>query len=97
MLTAKEIGSRVRDARKAAGLTQQALAESLKVDQTSISKWELGAVDMTVQQLQQLAETLRCSVGDLTAPASSDSGTHPAVDPDADRSASEPPSAAGNA
>lgn len=36
------IGDRIRDARKAAGLTQRQLAEKIGVSNTSISNWEKG-------------------------------------------------------
>ena len=36
------IGERLREARKAAGLTQRQLADKIKVSNTSISNWEKG-------------------------------------------------------
>jgi Predicted transcriptional regulators len=53
------IGERIRDARKAAGLTQQELAEKVGIRNTSVSKWESGAVkQIPTERLMVLAEAL---------------------------------------
>jgi transcriptional regulator with XRE-family HTH domain len=86
MVTAKELGARLRAARKAAGYTQESAAKALDINQTTVSRSEVGNGEITVAQLQRLAELYGRTVADLTAEASAhDSGTHAAVeatDPD---------------
>lgn len=53
-----DLGMAIRSARKNAGLSQQAVADSLSVPQSSISTWESGAVVPTVPLLLSLAETV---------------------------------------
>jgi transcriptional regulator with XRE-family HTH domain len=53
------IGGRIRDARKAAGLTQRELAQKLGVRNTTVSKWESGAVrQIPTERLMALAGAL---------------------------------------
>ena len=47
-------GDRIRDARKAAGLTQRQLADSLGVSNTSISNWEKGLSRPDADMIQKL-------------------------------------------
>lgn len=41
-MTPAELGATIRDARKAKGLTQKALAKEMHVSTTTVSKWESG-------------------------------------------------------
>lgn len=50
------IVNRVRELRKAAGMTQQALAEQLGVTVPTVSKWELG------QRTPELEKVFRLSL-----------------------------------
>lgn len=52
----KEIGTRIRQARAHAGLSQRALAQLLDIDQGSVSRWERGARVPTVPMLFAIAE-----------------------------------------
>lgn len=51
--------------RKKNGITQQRLAEILKVDQTAISQWERGAANPAVDRLPELAKAFNCTIDDL--------------------------------
>ncbi len=51
-------GDRIRDARKAAGLTQRQLADSLGVSNTSISNWEKGLSRPDADMIQKLCTYL---------------------------------------
>lgn len=61
-----EIG--IRDARKRVGMTQEELAATLGVDQTSIVAWERGKWSPRTKLLPTLAKVLRTTVDDLLAP-----------------------------
>lgn len=52
------LGDRIRDARKAAGLTQRQLAEKIKVSNTSISNWEKGVSRPDPDTIQYLCWAL---------------------------------------
>ena len=41
-MTPAELGATIRDARKAKGLTQKALAKEMHISTTTVSKWESG-------------------------------------------------------
>ena len=51
--------------RKAAGMTQAELAEELKIDRSTVAKWETGEAQPRVKTLMLLAEKLNCSADDL--------------------------------
>lgn len=63
----RAIGSRLQKARQARGMTQEALAERLAVDLTTLSKWESGARAMSISSLAIAAEALSLCVADLVA------------------------------
>ena len=52
------IGLRIREARQAAGLTQETLAARLDVSQPTVNRWETGDNEPGNQQIQRLAEAL---------------------------------------
>lgn len=52
------LGENIAKARKAAGMTQEALAEKLNVARQTVSKWEAGITMPTVPGLVRLAEVL---------------------------------------
>lgn len=56
---------RIRELRKAAGLTQTALAENMGVHQTIVSDWENEVYLPKARQLPRLAEILGCGIEDL--------------------------------
>jgi len=55
----------LRRARKAAGLTQQQLADRLHVTRQSVSSWELGRTEPDLQTLTELAEVFGTGAGAL--------------------------------
>ena len=80
------LGARLKDLRKQAHLTQQAVADRLRVDRTTYTKYENGRVCPDQQGLVALAELFGVSVDYLlgrddgqTAPAVADAGDAPLV------------------
>jgi transcriptional regulator with XRE-family HTH domain len=57
---AKELGKKIRQARKAKGLSQDAFALICQVDRSYMGRIERGEVNLTVQKLYQIAESLGC-------------------------------------
>lgn len=51
--------------RKAAGLTQDELAQSLGVARSAISMWEIGSAWPSAAILPKLADLLLCSIEEL--------------------------------
>lgn len=56
---------KLQKARKEAGLTQSELAKILGVKQATVSKYESGEIDVTIAQLEQLADALNISLFSL--------------------------------
>ncbi|MDD3959133.1 MAG: helix-turn-helix transcriptional regulator [Oscillospiraceae bacterium] len=54
--------------RKKANLTQREVAESLGLDQTTVSRWECGYKMPRADRLLSIAGLYRCSVEDLLRP-----------------------------
>lgn len=52
----KQFGKLLRDTRKAAGLTQMALSQRLGTDRPTISDWELGKQNVTVDMMHKLID-----------------------------------------
>ncbi|WP_071658864.1 helix-turn-helix transcriptional regulator [Duganella sp. HH101] len=69
----KKVGSAIRGARDAAGLTQSELASTVGVSRTSLTNIELGRQRLLVDQLVEIAMALQVSVPDLLP---MDSQTH---------------------
>lgn len=61
--------SRLSSLRKAAGLTQQQLADLLGVKRTVVTNWETGVAITPTKYLLALADALGCTVEDLLRPA----------------------------
>lgn len=59
-------GDAIREARKAAGLTQVQLAERLACTQNEVSRWESGARVPGADSLKRIAQALECRVEALT-------------------------------
>jgi transcriptional regulator with XRE-family HTH domain len=53
-----ELGPRIRSLRVAKGLTQEALAKKLRIDQGQLSRIEAGKAGLSVKRLQSLAKHL---------------------------------------
>lgn len=61
-MVVNNVGNRIKDARKAKGLTQKALAKMLQCSHTTISKYEQGEIEnMPRPRMQKLAEILEVS------------------------------------
>lgn len=61
----KELGQRIADLRKDAGLTQAQLAEKVGVSQQIIASYENGRRNFPVARLLELAEALGVQAGEL--------------------------------
>ena len=64
----KKTGELIKAARVRAGLTQQELADRLKVTQGAIAHWENGRKNMTVETLFDIADALRFPPGFVIDP-----------------------------
>lgn len=56
---------RIKKRREQLGMSQEILAATLGVDQTSISQWERGVANPAVSRLPALAKALDCTIDDL--------------------------------
>jgi transcriptional regulator with XRE-family HTH domain len=63
----KTLGERIRQMRKARGLTQEGLADKAKVDRSYVGGVERGERNLTFTMLCQLSAALDCDVAALTA------------------------------
>ena len=61
----EKIGQFIKNQRKAKGLTQEQLAESLKISSKTVSKWECGGGLPDVSLMLPLCETLGISINEL--------------------------------
>ncbi|MBA1157479.1 helix-turn-helix domain-containing protein [Microvirga mediterraneensis] len=62
----KLLGQRIRDRRKALGLTQEKLADLAKIDRSYIGGVERGERNITFSLLCQICTALECDVAALT-------------------------------
>ena len=58
----EEIGKRIKEVRKSKNMTQKELAESSKIDVTSISRYETGSQMPNLSTLSYIAATLETSL-----------------------------------
>lgn len=63
---APTLGERLADARRAAGLTQQQVANSVGANLNSIGRWETGETDITAANLVRYAKACGTTVAALT-------------------------------
>lgn len=59
------IGQRIRERRRAIGLTQQELAEAIGITFQQVQKYERGMNRVSFSRLAEIAHTLRCGLSDL--------------------------------
>ncbi|MCA3907885.1 helix-turn-helix transcriptional regulator [Vibrio vulnificus] len=59
------VGKRIAKMRKAKGLTQDKLALLAEIDRSYVGRIERGEVNITVEKLYQIAETLSCDAKEL--------------------------------
>ena len=64
-ITATADTGRIKDRRKAAGYTQQQLAQSIGATQKQVSTWESGTNEPSLRHLKAIAKVLACRVDDL--------------------------------
>ena len=57
--------AKLRELRKARGMTQAALAKAANVHRITIAKYESGKVDPTLESAERIAAALGCTVNDL--------------------------------
>jgi putative transcriptional regulator len=55
---ARQIGEEIRTAREAAGLSQQALAESVGMSRTNFARIEYGMTNVTIETLLRISRGL---------------------------------------
>lgn len=67
-----QFGHRIRQLRQAKGLSQEAFAAECGLDRTYVSGTERGKRNVSLQNIQLLAQALNISVSDLTAGIDSD-------------------------
>lgn len=60
-----QFGKRVRVIRKAAGLSQEALADQADIDRSYLGAIERGEVNLTLTKIHQIAKALRISPKEL--------------------------------
>mgnify|MGYP003319219046 CR=1 FL=1 len=59
------MGEKLKQARKAAGMSQADLAEKVGCHQKDISRWESGLHEPGALTLKKMAQALGCSMADL--------------------------------
>ena len=60
-----DIGNKILELRKKNNLSQEQLAEKMKVARQTISKWELGETTPNIEQLKQLSKEFNVSIDEL--------------------------------
>ena len=55
----------IKHYRERAGMTQNELAQLLRLNQTAVSQWETGETMPSADKLPQLARILGCTIDDL--------------------------------
>jgi transcriptional regulator with XRE-family HTH domain len=58
----KAMGARIAEFRKASGITQVQLAETMEVSQPTVAAWEAGRRGVPVSMVPALAHALGCTV-----------------------------------
>ena len=77
-------GETIRNARKALGLTQRQLADTLGVANTSVSNWEKGLSRPDADMIQKLCACLHLQANDFygTTQPAAENGRRPVTDED---------------
>lgn len=73
----KELLTFLKNARLEKSLKQAYLAERLGVDESTISRWETGQIEMTISQVEGYATVLEIDVFEMFAFLASDGGYRP--------------------
>lgn len=64
----KFVGDKIRQRRRALGLTQARLADEVGRTESSIAKYERGTTEIPMSVLEKIAATLKCNLDDLLPP-----------------------------
>ena len=75
MLDYQAIGTRIRRARKAQGITQQTLAELSEQEPSNISHIERGATKLSLPTIVKIANALHVTVDDLLCDSLEEAGS----------------------
>ena len=59
------LGARIRELRKARGLTQEGLAERIEISPRYLSRLEVGQQSASLETLERVAEALQVEIGEL--------------------------------
>ncbi|AWG77804.1 helix-turn-helix transcriptional regulator [Vibrio parahaemolyticus] len=62
---AEAVGQRIVQMRKSKGLPQEKLALLAEIDRSYMSRIERGKINITLEKLYQIADTLDCDVKEL--------------------------------
>ncbi|MFJ3483161.1 helix-turn-helix domain-containing protein [Pseudomonas sp. NPDC090202] len=65
---AKELGKKIRLARKLRGISQENLALMCRVDRSYMGRIERGEANLTLEKLYQVAQSLDCEPSSLLPP-----------------------------
>lgn len=57
--------NKIKQLRENANLTQQQLSDTLKIDRSTVAKWETGEAMPRADKLPELAKIFGCSIDDL--------------------------------
>lgn len=71
----EDLGTRLRDARKYCGFSQEEVARHLSVSRSAVSLMESGSRSVNAMELGRLARLYQRSMESLTGTASSESGS----------------------
>ncbi len=84
------IGTRIRQLRKRANLTQPELAEKIGVHEMTVRRWESGQRSPRIEEIQKLAAVLGVPVTELLSDSPAELPPMPAPVPEQDKPAEEP-------
>ena len=62
---AKKLGERIRQTRKEKNISQDGLAHDCGLDRSYMGRIERGEVNITIEKLYRISESLECSVANL--------------------------------
>lgn len=65
MMIAKELGERIKELRKATGLSQEKFALKIDMDRTYFATVESGKRNISLQNIERIAKGLNISISEL--------------------------------
>ena len=60
-----KVGNKIKEYRELNKMTQKDIAEILRVEPATISKYEAGTIEPSIESLKRLAETFNVTVDEL--------------------------------